>query len=169
MKSSWSPGPWFNIKISSYQYRISHYGDKTILRPSYLHNGISYTGKMTSLYWIRALHSSVQWKAILSSWKWSVEMSGHLSMSHPGHTEWCAGHYMVDLWDNMMVARIGEWEDILVAKPLNDWVIFFKMWFHFLMLFTLCAMILYETGPIQWLFSQHCGYWWPGALAPGHQ
>ena len=26
-----------------------------ILRPSYLHNGISYTGKMSSLYWIRAL------------------------------------------------------------------------------------------------------------------
>ena len=23
--------------------------------------------------------------------------------------------------------------------------------------------------PIQWMFSQHCGYWWPGALAPGHQ
>ena len=49
------PGPCFNIKISSYQYRKSHCGDKTILRPSYLHNGISYTGKMTSLYWIRAL------------------------------------------------------------------------------------------------------------------
>ena len=41
-------------KMSSYQYRKSHYGDKTILRPSYLHNGISYTGKMISLYWIRA-------------------------------------------------------------------------------------------------------------------
>ena len=25
-----------------------------ILQPSYLHNGISYTGKMTSLYWIKA-------------------------------------------------------------------------------------------------------------------
>ena len=48
-----SPGPWFNIKLSSYQYRKSDYGDKTILRPSYLHNGVSYTGKMTSLYWIR--------------------------------------------------------------------------------------------------------------------
>ena len=48
-------GPWFNIKMSSYQYRKSHYGDKTILRPSYLHNGISYTGKTASLYWIRAL------------------------------------------------------------------------------------------------------------------
>ena len=48
------PGPWFNIKMSSYQYRKSHCGDKTILRPSYLHNGISYTSKMSSLYWIRA-------------------------------------------------------------------------------------------------------------------
>ena len=45
-------GGWFNIKMASYQYRKSHCGDKTILRPSYLHNGISYTGKTTSLYWI---------------------------------------------------------------------------------------------------------------------
>ena len=41
--------------MSSYQYRKSHCGDKTILRPSYLHNRFFYTGKMTSLYWIRAL------------------------------------------------------------------------------------------------------------------
>ena len=44
----------FNIKMISYQHRKSHCRDETILRPSYLHNGISYTGKMTSLYWIRA-------------------------------------------------------------------------------------------------------------------
>ena len=50
------PGSRFNIKMTSYQYRKSHCGDKTILRPSYLHHGISYTGKMTSLllYWIGA-------------------------------------------------------------------------------------------------------------------
>ena len=48
------PGPRFNIKMTSYWYRKSHCGDKTILRPSYLHNGISYTGKTTSLYWIGA-------------------------------------------------------------------------------------------------------------------
>ena len=48
------PGGWFNKKMPSYQHRKSHCRDKTILRPSYLHNGISYTGKMTSLYWIRA-------------------------------------------------------------------------------------------------------------------
>ena len=51
-------GPWFNIKMSSYQYRKSHCGDKTVVRSSYLHNGISYTGKMTSLYWIRVLEAS---------------------------------------------------------------------------------------------------------------
>ena len=50
-----APGPRFNIKMSSYQYRKSHCGDKTVVRSSYLHNGISYTGKMSSLYWIRAL------------------------------------------------------------------------------------------------------------------
>ena len=50
-----SAGPWFNIKMSSYQYRKSHCGDKTVVRSSYLHNGISYAGKMSSLYWIGAL------------------------------------------------------------------------------------------------------------------
>ena len=29
------------IKMSSYQYRESHCGDKTVIRSSYLHNGIS--------------------------------------------------------------------------------------------------------------------------------
>ena len=53
-----TPVPRFNIKMTSYQYRKSHCGDKTILRPSYLHNGISYTGKTTSLYWIGALADS---------------------------------------------------------------------------------------------------------------
>ena len=61
-------GPWFNIKMTSYQYRKFHCGDKTILRPSYLHNGISNIGKKTSLYWIRAL------AALLAhtSWGWAV-------------------------------------------------------------------------------------------------
>ena len=43
----------------SYQYRKSHCGDKTILRQSYLHNGISYTGDMASLYWIKARDAHV--------------------------------------------------------------------------------------------------------------
>ena len=42
------------LPVYIYIYSKSHCGDKTILRPSYLHNGISYTGKMTSLNWIGA-------------------------------------------------------------------------------------------------------------------
>ena len=37
------------------QCRGSHCGDQTIVRSSYLHNGISYIGKISSLYWIRPL------------------------------------------------------------------------------------------------------------------
>ena len=53
------PGGWIKIKMPSYQYRKSHCGDKKILRPSYLHNGISYTGKTTSLYWIGVQNISI--------------------------------------------------------------------------------------------------------------
>ena len=48
-------GPWFNMKMSPYQYRISNCGDKTVVRSSYLHNWISYTGQMTSWYWFGPL------------------------------------------------------------------------------------------------------------------
>ena len=48
-------GPWFDIKMPSYQYRKYHCGDKTVVRSAYLHNGISYTGKMASLYWTNPL------------------------------------------------------------------------------------------------------------------
>ena len=34
------PGGWFNIEMPPYQYRKSFCGDKTILRLSYLHNGL---------------------------------------------------------------------------------------------------------------------------------
>ena len=46
-------GPW----RPSYQFRKSHCGDKTVVRSSYLHNGIYYTGKISSLYWIRAMEA----------------------------------------------------------------------------------------------------------------
>ena len=57
-KNIYPSWPWFNIKMSSYQYKKSHCGGKTVVRSSYLHNGISYTGKISSLYWIRALMST---------------------------------------------------------------------------------------------------------------
>ena len=66
-------GPWFNIKVSSHQYRKSHCGDKPFSIPCHLHNGNSYTGKMTSLYWIRALVKTVSMKSIHSlSQEWCL-------------------------------------------------------------------------------------------------
>ena len=50
-------GGWFNTKMPPYSYRKSDCRDKTILLPSYLHIGISYTGKMASLYRIMTLFS----------------------------------------------------------------------------------------------------------------
>ena len=67
--------------MSSCQYRKSHCGFKTILRPSYLHNGISYTGKMTYLYWIRAQMSVVSLAAATLRWR----HNGHDSVSNHQH------------------------------------------------------------------------------------
>ena len=54
--ATWAPIQYKDAIL--YQYRKSHCGDKTIVRSSYLHNGISYTGKMvSSLYWINPLLS----------------------------------------------------------------------------------------------------------------
>ena len=66
----WSPGPQFNIKMSSCQYRKSHCGDKTVIRSFYLHNGISFTFKTTSLYWIRALIASLFHLVNLTNARW---------------------------------------------------------------------------------------------------
>ena len=61
-------GPRFSIKMSSYLYRKSHCGDKTVVRSSYLHNGISYTGKMSSLYWTRGpLVGITSWRHFIFS------------------------------------------------------------------------------------------------------
>ena len=67
--STWKTGarPRFNIKMLSYQNRKYHCGDKTVVRSSYLHIGISYTGETVSLYWIVArviLHSQFNSMAV---------------------------------------------------------------------------------------------------------
>ena len=45
---------------------------------------------------------------------------------------------------NLSDLRIGPTSSAITYGRLlyiYDWVIFFKMWFHFLMLFTLCAIV----------------------------
>ena len=52
---------------------------------------------------------------------------------------------------------------------LNNWVIFLEMQFCLLILSSRSAIFLCKTGPIQWIFCQHGGYWCSGAKVPGHQ
>ena len=59
-------------KMLSYLYRKFQCGHKTIIRSSFLHCGISFTGKMASLYWIRPLGnlvSSLPHCLTLSNWQ----------------------------------------------------------------------------------------------------
>ena len=98
--SHWKQGPWFNIKMSSYQYRKSHCGDKTILRSSYLHNGIPYTGKMTSLYWNRAL-AKHSWRTRPIPWLLMLQLVSMMTSSNgnifrvTGHL---CGEFTRDQW-----------------------------------------------------------------------
>ena len=82
------PGPWFNIKMPSYQYRKSHCGDKTILRSSYLHNGISYTGKMASFILNRGPDFCLLWQMYMAlnnhiHWSEGAATISHRSKSIP--------------------------------------------------------------------------------------
>ena len=60
-------------KMTSYQYRKSHCDEQTILRPSYLQLGISFTGEMSSLYCMRALESLSSLAKLIN--KWQLDMS----------------------------------------------------------------------------------------------
>ena len=64
IRSHLATGRPYLCSTASYQYRKSHCGDKTVISSSYLHNGISYTGKMASLYWTTPLELG-----ILDPWK----------------------------------------------------------------------------------------------------
>ena len=71
-------GPWFNIKMSSYQHRKFNCGDEAVVKLSYHHKGISYTGNTTSLYWNRTLDT-------LSMLEFNNYGSNNNNQHLPGH------------------------------------------------------------------------------------
>ena len=87
-QSSYLPGKQtdFNLKMPSHQ-NMKYQGDKTVLRTFYLHNGISYTGKMTSLYWIRPQILALEPRENLA---WGHAAGIHVVPTPPHATEWAA-------------------------------------------------------------------------------
>ena len=122
------PGPWFNIMMLSYQHRESHSGDKTILRPSYLHNGISYTGQMASVYWIM---NQIYFHA-------SIYVLNNISIYSPKQIQWCMATflsvYKSQVYDIWTVSNQTSWQketkhnlikDMLSYKYRSNTIIYF--------------------------------------------
>ena len=84
-KENKSTGPWFNINMPSYQYRKSHCGDETILRPSYLHSGISCISKTTFLYWIGPQLAYIVVFMCLLPIAWTILQRYHTTICVIGH------------------------------------------------------------------------------------
>ena len=105
-----------NIKTWSYQYRNNHYEDKTVSRPSYLHNGNPISGKAI-LYWDGAWWPLLGWlflypiilaKSLHRIWrsytrKWKEQWAAH-SRVHTvvlvlklGHRDSPSNGYQVDI------------------------------------------------------------------------
>ena len=155
-------GPRFNIKMSSYQYRKSHCGDKTVVRSSYLHNGISYTGKMASLYWFSPQVPDVtKYKTILVDIQGVVFMEGSAqNCSNSSHCSFALNHqYNVYLWTDMscwyipwMKLSSTEYDPIILQMFRWIWIVAsdtdFCIWK--LMLFYVVGDI--STSPIMWTF-----------------
>ena len=97
----------------SYQYGKSHCGDKTIIRSSYLHNGNSYTGKTTSLYWITALgnyffstENSLQWlpRIVMVS-----QITSNLTVYSTAFSKWQQRKHKLFLYYWLFVRGIHQW------------------------------------------------------------
>ena len=100
--------------MTSYQYRKSHCGNKTILRPSYLHNGISYTGKMSSLYWIGAL----EW--LTRPWIWPLLAYNTISTSVKRQNDVATSYWRND---DVIIASCARWVTKFITTrchPQND-------------------------------------------------
>ena len=58
--------------------------------------------------------------------------------------------------------------NVMLQYLLNNWEIFFSNCNFIFRCCSLWADHFCETCPVICIHSSHSGYWWPGALAPGH-
>ena len=155
------PGPWFNIKTSSYQYRKSHCGDKTVVRSPYLQNGISNTGKMVSFYWIRALVVMnidvpcimlAHWSRVTHIWVGNPTIIGSDNGLSPGRRQ-------AITWTNGVIMSIGpvgtNFSDILISiHTFSFEKMHLKRWSAKCRQFCLGLNVLYVDALIMSIYSQ---------------
>ena len=96
--------------MPSYQYGKSHCGDTTVVRSSYLHNEISYTGKCHR-YRIGALFVSAQKKKVMDEGLYQILRATHLNR--------------LCLWlsEKLQYLHYVSYEDIACTKPSLCWLV----------------------------------------------
>ena len=102
-------------------------------------------------------YSFKKWHLKMSSAKWRLFSLGSVcSTSAPSISRWIATNF----WWPLSVIAWGHQTD----NPWKSGIVLFSIEHY-----CLTAMFLRDTRPIRLIFSQHCWYWWFGALAPGLQ
>ena len=150
--------------MPSYHYRKSHCGDKTVIRSSYLHNGISYTIKMSSLYWLYIFTLII---AILvrphlyieSRPRWLAQEQGLFSIpvlarySYPGIGKIC---YINNGFSHLLTQKCHHFDNIVSTGCMgccgNDMLQCSQRWISFIKMVYIqchwrnCTETLIETG-----------------------
>ena len=143
------PGSWFNIKMSSYQHRKSHCGDKTVIISLYLHNRISYSGKATSLYWIRSL-MGLGWVGLWGFLWWAPSAKGkdHHGVSSGWSSVWhCSNTGLSSSQYEQIPIILGVWPFCLTPfffRSITFWRAYGWIIFPLLKLLFLLADILLQ-------------------------
>ena len=113
--------------MTSFQYRKSHCGDKTNLRPSYLHNGISYTGKIVGNPIVKIRRSydlliSTMEIPILVRWHLYIESEPWFQQQKDGCQQCAYGfHFMMSISEMWFVIRVS-WNILSPSTSLNDFL-----------------------------------------------
>ena len=122
------------------KYRKYHCGDKTILRPSYLRNGISFTGKMISLCWIRSqavcipfcIETCRSWLICVSDWMtyggylttdMKLYVNSVLGLLHDDVIKWKHFlQYWPFVWSPVNSPQKGQWRGALMFSLICTWI-----------------------------------------------
>ena len=106
-QSLWDPGGWFNIKMSSYQYRKSHCGDKTIWRSS---------DRLISTMGFPIL---VRWHLYIESGPWTCSIFSPILTIHTLHHVH-SSHCRDVFFFSLICANTTYTENILVNLDWNQ-------------------------------------------------
>ena len=145
--------------MSSYQYNNPHCGDKTVVRSSYLHDGILFTGEMASLYGISPLEAistlSFQPCLLIGRFRFSYDNTRNTTEPYLQQATTGSGnttsHYLSQRWlTYMLLYDVTGHKVTFLTLLLLDCL----GWLKFVFAFTSFATQYRFTSFIRWNISR---------------